>query len=333
MNLNLIGQIYESIGDSDSMADVVQSLVALTNSRCAQFGLLDRAGRWVQANEVGGDPVGLDLYVRHYAAEDPRLVYCLDHQGRLYNDKEITGDAETYERSALVNEILNKYDTRFGLCTVFPVAPNYSAGLAVMRAQRDGSYGNSEFKKLAILLPHFQRAMSLHVRLGRLESRLASIDALADRLSSPVLLVDRTGALQHANSSGQEALRGAEYLVLRNGRVRPRSLRQAQQFMDMLAAALSNEVTEPSASVRLFDIDGHAALLVVQALRGQVNLGGMPQADVVLFLIRGDARMGFRRRFDAHPADDLFRIGQEGENSGGRGRDLGLASHDQRFIH
>ena len=212
MNLNLIGQIYESIGDSDSMADVVQSLVALTNSRCAQFGLLDRAGRWVQANEVGGDPVGLDLYVRHYAAEDPRLVYCLDHQGRLYNDKEITGDAETYERSALVNEILNKYDTRFGLCTVFPVAPNYSAGLAVMRAQRDGSYGNSEFKKLAILLPHFQRAMSLHVRLGRLESRLASIDALADRLSSPVLLVDRTGALQHANSSGQEALRGAEYL-------------------------------------------------------------------------------------------------------------------------
>jgi hypothetical protein len=45
------------------------------------------------------------------------------------------------------------------------------------------------------------------------------------------------------------------------------------------------------------------------------------------------ARIGFRRRFDAHPADDFFRIGQEGENSGGRSRDLGLASHDQRFIH
>src|SRR5262249_9302160 len=45
------------------------------------------------------------------------------------------------------------------------------------------------------------------------------------------------------------------------------------------------------------------------------------------------ARMCFGRRLAAHPADDLFRVGQEGENRGGRGGDLGLASHEERFIH
>src|SRR5262245_53784318 len=45
------------------------------------------------------------------------------------------------------------------------------------------------------------------------------------------------------------------------------------------------------------------------------------------------ARMCFGRRLAAHPADDLFRVGQEGENRSRRGGDLGLASDDERFIH
>ena len=45
------------------------------------------------------------------------------------------------------------------------------------------------------------------------------------------------------------------------------------------------------------------------------------------------ARMGLGRRLGAHPAQDLLRIGQEGEDGGGRGRDLGLAPDDKQFIH
>ena len=43
------------------------------------------------------------------------------------------------------------------------------------------------------------------------------------------------------------------------------------------------------------------------------------------------ARMRLGLRFGAHPAQDLFRIGQEGEDGGARGRDLGLAP-DARAI-
>jgi hypothetical protein len=44
-------------------------------------------------------------------------------------------------------------------------------------------------------------------------------------------------------------------------------------------------------------------------------------------------RMCFGRRLAAHPTDDLFRVGQEGENRSGRRGDMGFAPDDERFIH
>src|SRR6516162_11302073 len=45
------------------------------------------------------------------------------------------------------------------------------------------------------------------------------------------------------------------------------------------------------------------------------------------------ARMRLARRLSAHPAQDLFRICQEGEHGGGRGGDLGLTPDHERFSH
>jgi len=128
--------------------------------------------------------------------------------------------------------------------------------------------------------------MSLHVRIGRLESTLASFDALVDRLSAPVLLVDGSGVLHYANSAGQEALRQARFLTLRNGRVWPRSARQERQFAETLAAA----AVEPSASMLIHDGENRTAALIIQSLRGQADLICMPRADRVIFLVRAEER-------------------------------------------
>src|SRR6202011_502995 len=45
------------------------------------------------------------------------------------------------------------------------------------------------------------------------------------------------------------------------------------------------------------------------------------------------ARMRLSRRLGAHPAHDIFRIGQEREDRGRRSRDLNLASDHERFSH
>lgn len=299
--IDLVGQIYESIGDSTvaelplALVETMKGMAQISRSRGCQFGLIDRGGKCVGASIVGYGPADLESYLTDFAPEDPRLPYVIQHPVQWIPCQQAAGDPEAFERSALVNECLDKFGARFVLGLSFPVGPQHTATLGVMRGRRDGQYGTQEVRRLTPLLPHISRAMSLYARIGRLESTLASLDALVDRLFTPILLVDRTGLLRYGNPSGQEALRRAQYLVLRGGRVHPRSARQAQQFTDMLATALSNEqstvAAEPSSSMRLLDAEGHAAVLVVQGLRGQANLIGMPHADAVLFLIRSDEKL------------------------------------------
>jgi DNA-binding CsgD family transcriptional regulator len=296
---DLVGLIYESIGDFTAaelplaLTEAMRGMAQMSQSRGCQFGLIDRGGKCVGASVVGYEPAALESYLRDFAPEDPRLPYVLQHPLRWIPCQQTT-DPKAFERSALVNELLDKVEARFVLGVSFPVGPQHTASVGVMRGRRDGQYGAEEVRRLTPLLPHINRAMSLYVRIGRLESTLASLDALVDRLSTPILLVDRTGLLRYANPPGQEALRRAQHLVLRDGRVHPRSARQAQQFTDILARVLSNDpstvAAEPSSSMRLLDAEGHAAVLVVQGLRGQANLIGMPHADAVLFLIRSDEK-------------------------------------------
>jgi len=130
------------------------------------------------------------------------------------------------------------------------------------------------------------------LRQRRVESHIASLNALVDHLATPVLLVEKTGLLRYSNLAGQEALCRAEYLVLRDGCVQLHNMRQRRQFLNMLAAAPSNDsslaASQQSSTMRLLDGEGHTAVLIVQALHWQASISGLRLADAVLFLIDAD---------------------------------------------
>jgi DNA-binding CsgD family transcriptional regulator len=285
---DLIAQFYESIGDSEALANTLMQLTHATRSRGTQLGVVDKTGSWNIGVVVGLAPWMLPAYIEHFAADDPRMAYSNRNPGRLAACHQIVGDETEFERSALVNELLEKNEARFAMAAMIPIDLSHSAILCLMRARRDGQYADDELDRVARLLPHIQRAVALHVRLGRLESRLTSLNALVDGLSAPVFLVDRTGLLRFANAAGNRALRQADFLTLRNGRVEPRNARQEKQYEEVLLAAvsigLSMEHVEPCGAFRLLDPQGHSAVLVVQALNGQAALNGMPQAEIILFL-------------------------------------------------
>lgn len=126
------------------------------------------------------------------------------------------------------------------------------------------------------------------LRQGQLKARIASqyLYALADRLSTPVLFVNRAGVLRHANPAGIDVLSRAQYLAFHGGRVSPSGGRQERQFVDMLAASLSAaSPAVASPTMRLADGEGQSIILVAQTLRGPSNLDYIPRRDVVLFLI------------------------------------------------
>ena len=217
---DLIGRIYESVGDNGVLAETLFQIVKITDSRSVQFNVIDNRGSWPVGIVAGVDPALLPIYEERYASNDPRIAFLMKHPGRALACHQMVTDHTAFERSPLVNEFLDKNEARFAMGATLTLDSRYSALLGFMRSRSDGRYDGDQLHRLDRLLPHIQRALSLHVRLGRLESRLASLDALVDRLSAPVLLVDRNGALLHANTAGSEALRRADYLVLRHGLVR-----------------------------------------------------------------------------------------------------------------
>ena len=289
---DLIGRIYESVGDSEAFAAMLFEVGKFTDSRSVQFNIIDNRGSWPIGIVIGVDPEALSIYEERYAAEDPRLAFAMKHPGKALACHQMVTSQTAFERSPLVNEFLDKYEARFAMGATLTLDSRYSALISLMRSRSDGRYDDDQLNSLAGFLPHIQRALSLHVRLGRLESRLASLDALVDRLSAPVLLVDRSGALLHVNSAGAEELRRADYLALREGRVHPRNARQEGRFADLLAAASSDDrkatASKEGSAIRLLDAEGRSAALLAQALRGQSSRGGLPQADLALFLIRAD---------------------------------------------
>ena len=279
----LIGGIYESIGDEKAMDDVVTRIARIGRSRGVQFGLLDQAGQWLQASVVGFDPDALPTYLNEYAAVDPRVPAFLAHTGELVACQECVRDSRAYERSAFVNEFLMKYEARFCLASFLRVGHSNLAVLSMMRGRKDGAYGDAEKRAVAPLLPHISRAFDLHLRLGRHSSRLRSIEALIDRLPAPVMLVDPEGILRHANAAGHLALRRGAHLVLKDGRVRPRIRAQENPFTELLRSAAVDGVRDDR-SARLEGARGDTAVVTACSLNGFPGPEGTAPRRVVLFL-------------------------------------------------
>ncbi len=139
---------------------------------------------------------------------------------------------------------------------------------------------------------HVQRATDLEQRIARLEQAAASLVALVDHLSSPILVTDRNAVLRHANAAGADALRKADRLVVRNGHLEPRNVRQVQQFTKLLTSAIAEDFGRGdhrlNNSMRFIDSSGHSSVLFVFPLRGATNT--VDVVDAVLFLTNPNSK-------------------------------------------
>ena len=193
------------------------------------------------------------------------------------------------------------------LATMEEILQITSARVVPRLPARDGHYRAQRLPPSAPSAPFLdplQRGMAITMRLGRLQSEVASIQALVDALSTPIFLVDRSCALRYSNSAGDDALRRGQYLVLRNGGLAPRCAEEERDLRGALDSALSGSAGEPALSLLLHDGQGSSALLRVHSLQGQATpsaaASGAPSADAALFLNRlADDRRATASRLQA----------------------------------
>jgi DNA-binding CsgD family transcriptional regulator len=92
-------------------------------------------------------------------------------------------------------------------------------GIALLGLGRARQFGDTELSRYRKVMPDLRRVMALRLRLMELDLQNARLRALLDKVSTPILLTDRTGHLRHANQMAERLFQAGDVLRVRNGRL------------------------------------------------------------------------------------------------------------------
>jgi DNA-binding CsgD family transcriptional regulator len=172
----------------------------------------------------------LDLYATA-AARQPQMTALLGHE-------------LVPPQVVLASEYYHDYGVPFGVCHVMgATAPLHTGasemmGIAVHRPHDAPAFMDVERQRLNVLLPHVQRALQLHRRLGHLEAQAQTGFTALDALALGVVVAAADGAIMFANAAAEALTRSDEGLRLGGrlgglGAIQPR---EAQALRGLLYA-------------------------------------------------------------------------------------------------
>lgn len=111
--------------------------------------------------------------------------------------------------------------------------------LAVRMHEKDGLADNDDRRRLALIVPHFQRAVSIGRLFDQSRSAQAVLAQTLDKVSAGVFLVGASGRLVFTNVPGRALLDEASLLIDRNG-VLAAIVPEAQRALRAALAAAEN---------------------------------------------------------------------------------------------
>jgi DNA-binding CsgD family transcriptional regulator len=225
------------------------------------------------------------LKLTENSAKDPRTGYWMSHRNRLVTGEEIISDRDL-DRTELA-PYLDRVGSRRVIASMLDLPDGHIACFGFARPRTNGPYNERETQNLALLLPHVRRMFTLQLRLGALETTVASLHAAIDRLAGPVFLVGASGFVVHANSAGQEELRRGRWLTQKDGRLTARQPRDRTVFSQLLSQAISGGLSNPPTSLPMVlrDAQGATAVVQIDALPGLPSVPGVPASPVAVFLV------------------------------------------------
>ena len=152
---------------------------------------------------------------------------------------------EEQRSSGFYQEWLRALDIFHVVGAAFPAGED-SVGILGIHRPRDGRYySKTEVARVALFLPHLQRALQLTGHFAAVR-HLAALDAL-EKLDTGVLVADRRGRILHSNSLAAEILRGGGAVRAAGGRLSLRDpglqeklARQLRRAVDTASGALAS---------------------------------------------------------------------------------------------
>jgi DNA-binding CsgD family transcriptional regulator/PAS domain-containing protein len=238
---DLIGRLYDAAIDARLWIGLAASLASVldSNSTVVKLHGADSSVELLENTENLVVPERERDWAEHWHRNDLWVERTVAHgPSRIVTGEDLITPDEM-RNSAFYQEWLHHLDIHHVIGGVFPTGDDRIAVLGIHRPVDGEIYSQADRDKVAVLLPHLQRALHLSRRLATASlAQTAALDAL-DYVDAGILVVDAARRIIHANALAESVLRANAEITVLNGR-----LTIAQPTLHARLAALIHQTLE-----------------------------------------------------------------------------------------
>ena len=226
--IDLIGILYEAASDKDKWNLFIENLGTTFNCKSSWFFSQRSISNDVMfIHEHGASEEHLSSYIEHYASTNILISGdkpidsggSLTDVGRTIKNSDRV-EKDTFECSEFYNDWLKPQDLYYALGATLIRENGIDSNMSVLRAYGCGDYSEEEIRAWRILVPHMQRAVSLHYRFLDLEYQKDITTNTFDRIATGIFLINYERRVVSMNLAARHLLDANDGLsVHRDGRL------------------------------------------------------------------------------------------------------------------
>jgi DNA-binding CsgD family transcriptional regulator len=235
----LVGEIYDAALDRSLWPSVLESTCGYVQGLSAILGAEDSVQRSARFFfQWGNDPHFLKLYEETYYRLNPMTIPTVLHArvGSVLASSDLVAYEEIVA-SRFYREWLAPQGIVDAMAITLEKSATSYAAIAVHRHERQGRVDDDMRQRMAIVAPHFRRAVAIGkvVDLHRVDAA-AFADTL-DGITAGMFLVDAEANIVHANVRGETMLSEGEIFKKHGARFSAVDQQADQALRDVFAAA------------------------------------------------------------------------------------------------
>jgi DNA-binding CsgD family transcriptional regulator len=286
---SVITGIYDAALEPSLWEPVLERLSDVLRGALITFHVQDGAGRIRLWRGVRADPVTTDRFLSDRRYTEPSLkpmAALLAKPSATFVLREAVQSDVDFRGSAMYNDIIRPQGLwHWGFSTVARES-DFAAIFGILRRQGAGAYDDRERDLLTLLMPHFQRAAQISLRLGALDKgQEVFAFELLETLSVGVAIVTADARLLYANRIAEKVLRTGEGLRVLQGCLRPQAIIDVRAFERAVFDAARTRLEGGMASGGMMHLrrSDRASLAVLIAPLGVTGLGTALPSVAVIF--------------------------------------------------
>ncbi len=237
---DLVARIYDAAIDPSLWEPVLERLSDMMRGALITFHIQDATGRVRLWRGVRADPYRTDLFLNGSGYTEPSVApmaaLLAMKPGTFVLREAVQTDAD-FRRSAIYNDIIRPQGLWHWGFSVVAQETDAAAIFGILRGQRAGAFAKREIDLLRRLLPNFQRATQVSLRLNVLDGQKKAVEDVLDHLPMGIVLFDRTGRILLLNRVAEAFIALADGVSVRNGRLAAEKQDETTQLDRLIAKA------------------------------------------------------------------------------------------------